>query len=125
MPAVSSGHPVCGKCKQPLPWLATADDETFEQVATAPVPVLVDLWAPWCAPCRALGPLLDAQAAGRAGTLKVVRVNVDNSPQLAARFDARSIPLMIMLSQGRVIARQVGALNAGALDAWISRAIGS
>jgi thioredoxin 2 len=93
-----------------LPWLVNATDVTFPHEAAAAVAVLVDLWAPWCGPCRVVGPILEQLAAEYAGRLKVVKVNVDENPQLAQQFDARSIPTLIVLRDGRVVDRIVGAL---------------
>jgi thioredoxin 2 len=104
------GVPHCGSCGKPLAWLVNAEDATFEPEADASVAVLVDLWAPWCGPCRVVGPILEQLAAEYAGRLKVVKVNVDENPRLAARFDARSIPTLLVLRDGRVVDRIVGAL---------------
>lgn len=104
------GVPHCGSCGKPLAWLVSATDATFDVEADASVAVLVDLWAPWCGPCRFVGPILEQLAAEYAGRLKVVKVNVDENPRLAARFDARSIPTLLVLRDGRVVDRIVGAL---------------
>ncbi|MCC7369652.1 MAG: thioredoxin [Chloroflexi bacterium] len=104
------GTPHCGACDAPLPWLVNATDATFDIEARASVPVLVDLWAPWCGPCRFVGPILEELSREYAGKLKVVKVNVDDNAQLAARFDARSIPTLLVVSGGRVVDRIVGAL---------------
>lgn len=104
------GTPHCGACEAALPWLVNATDATFDIEARASVPVLVDLWAPWCGPCRFVGPILEELSGEYAGKLKVVKVNVDDNAQLAARFDARSIPTLLVVSSGRVVDRIVGAL---------------
>jgi thioredoxin len=90
--------------------LVTATDQTFESEADAAVAVLVDLWAPWCGPCRFVAPVLEQLSREWAGRLKVVKVNVDENPALARRFDARSIPTLVVLRDGRVVDRIVGAL---------------
>src|SRR6185437_5929921 len=83
VPAAAAGTPQCGNCHQPLPWIADAGDDSFaEIVEAAKVPVLVDLWAPWCGPCRMVSPALEQLAGERPGALKLVKVNVDNSPRL-------------------------------------------
>ncbi|MDQ4048668.1 MAG: thioredoxin domain-containing protein, partial [Actinomycetota bacterium] len=84
------GTPHCGRCKAALPWVVDAGDADFEQEAAASIPVLVDLWAPWCGPCRMVSPALERLAAKYAGRLKLVKVNVDEAPRTAQRFDARS-----------------------------------
>lgn len=104
------GVPHCGSCGARLPWLVNASDVTFAQEADAAVTVVVDLWAPWCGPCRFVGPILEQLAAEYAGRLKVVKVNVDENPALSARFQASSIPTLMVLQGGRPVDRIVGAL---------------
>ena len=106
-----AGAPHCGRCGKPLAWVVNATDETFEVEARAAPAVLVDLWAPWCGPCRFVSPILEQLAADFPGRLKVVKVNVDDNPRLAQQFDARSIPTMIVLQGGRVVDRIVGAMQ--------------
>ncbi len=124
VPAAAGGTPRCGSCKKPLPWLVAATDAEFaEVVERSPVPVLLDLWAPWCAPCRMVAPGVERVAGELAGRVKAVQVNVDESPGVAARFDARSIPTLLVMRRGEVIARQVGALPADALLRWVEAAV--
>jgi thioredoxin 2 len=114
------GLPRCPGCSSYLPWLVDAAEASFEAEAHAPVPVLVDLWAPWCGPCRAVAPVLERLAARHAGKIKVVKVNTDESPRLAARFDASSIPLLVVLRDGEVQERIVGAQPLPALEARLA-----
>lgn len=124
VPASATGVPKCGKCGSPLPWVTEAGDDDFDDIAmTSKVPVLVDLWAEWCPPCRMVSPVLDQMAKERAGQLKLVKVNVDNSPALARRYDARSIPTLLLIAGGEVVGRQVGALPAHALKNWVDGAL--
>ena len=109
------GTPHCGKCGEPLPWLVNATDDTFDIEAKAAPAVVVDLWAPWCGPCRIVGPILEELSREYAGRLKVVKVNVDDNPITAQRFQAFSIPTMVVLKDGRVVDRIVGAQPKGAL----------
>ncbi len=104
------GAPHCGKCDKPLPWLVTATDDTFDVEAKAAPAVLVDLWAPWCGPCRIVGPIVEELARDYAGRLKVIKVNVDDNPATAQRFQAYSIPTLVILKDGRTVDRVVGAL---------------
>jgi thioredoxin 2 len=104
------GVPHCGSCGKPLPWLVNATDQTFPAEARAAVTVVVDLWAPWCGPCRFVSPILEELARDFAGRLKVVKVNVDENQALAQQFDARSIPTLAVLKGGRVVDRIVGAM---------------
>ena len=85
------------------------DDSFATEVLAAPRPVLVDFWAPWCGPCRQVGPILDELAAEHAGSIDVVKVNVDDNPRTSARFDAQSIPTLVILRGGTIVARFVGA----------------
>ena len=110
------GAPHCGSCGKPLPWLVPATDATFDVEAKSSVTVLVDLWAPWCGPCRFVGPILEELAREFAGRLKVVKVNVDENRQTQARFGAMSIPTLVVLRNGREVDRIVGALPRAALE---------
>jgi thioredoxin 2 len=124
VPDAAGGTPRCAKCHQPLPWIADADDATFGDVAEATrIPVIVDLWAPWCGPCRMVSPALEQLARDLAGQVKLVKVNVDTSPQISQRFEAQAIPTLLMLRDGRVVARQVGALPPPALRTWAENAL--
>jgi thioredoxin 2 len=114
------GLPRCPGCHAYLPWLVEAGDGSFDSEARAPVTVLVDLWAPWCAPCLAVAPVLERLAARHAGRIKVVKVNTDQNPVLARRFDASSIPLLVVLRDGEVAERIVGAQPLPALEARLA-----
>jgi thioredoxin 2 len=103
------GSPHCGTCGKPLPWVVNATDATFGVEATTTATVLVDLWAPWCGPCRVVSPILEGLARDRAGRLKVVKVNVDENPALSQRFEAMSIPTMVVMKDGKEVDRIVGA----------------
>lgn len=109
VPVSAKGRPQCAKCHQPLPWLVDAGDDTLEAALQGDQLVLVDLWAPWCAPCRMVAPVLERLSVRYAGRIKVVKVNVDNSPFTATRFEAQSIPTLVFLRNGEVVARFVGA----------------
>jgi thioredoxin 2 len=124
VPAAAAGTPRCAKCHQPLPWIADADDSTFGEIAeAAKIPVIVDLWAPWCGPCRRVSPALEQLARDLAGQVKLVKVNVDASPQISQRFQAQAIPTLLVLRAGRVAARQTGAAPLPALRAWVDQAL--
>ena len=104
------GSPHCGSCGKPLPWLVNASDDTYAYEARSSVMILVDLWAPWCGPCRVVGPMLENLSREYAGRIKVVKVNVDENPALAQQFGASSIPTMIVIKDDRVVDRIVGAM---------------
>lgn len=103
--------PICGKCRAPLPVgkPQPVTDASFAQdVERSPVPVLVDAWAPWCGPCHMIAPVVDQLATELAGRIRVVKLNVDENPRTAARFDLRSIPTLLVLKDGREVDRLVG-----------------
>ncbi len=121
MPESAKGLPQCAHCQAKLPWLVNGTDRNFDAVSSAAVPVLVDLWAPWCAPCISIAPILERLSRDRAGQLKVVKVNIDDNPDLQARFNAMSIPTMLILRDGNETARQIGALPQRDLQRWVEK----
>ena len=106
-------EPICGRCKQPLttagPVIVT-DANFAEQVERSPLPVLLDMWAPWCGPCRMVGPIVEQLASELAGRVRVAKLNVDENPMTQARFGVRSIPTLLVLKDGREVDRLVGAM---------------
>ena len=124
VPAAARGVARCANCQTPLPWLTSAGDGDFEEVAgRSTLPVLVDLWAPWCGPCRVVEPGVERAARSLAGRLKVVKVNVDEAPRTAERLGVQGIPTLLVLRDGREVARQVGAVPPPALLRWAEEAI--
>jgi thioredoxin 2 len=124
VPAAARGVARCAACHTALPWLTSAGDGDFEEVVTASsLPVLLDLWAPWCGPCRVVAPGVEQAARELAGRLKVVKVNVDEAPGVAESFGVRGIPTLLVLRQGREVARQVGAVPPPALVGWAKEVI--
>ena len=96
------GSPHCGSGGKPLPWLVNATDATFAYEARSSVAVLVDLWAPWCGPCRVIGPMLENLATEYAGRIKVVKFNVDENPEVATQLGIRSIPTLMLFKNGEL-----------------------
>lgn len=119
VPAAASGRPRCASCKKDLPWIADATDANLAAAVDTSSLVLLDLWAPWCGPCRMVAPVLERLAERYAGRLKVVKVNVDDNPATARAYDASSIPTLVMIRDGKVVGRVVGAQPEPALAAQV------
>ena len=120
--------PKCGRCKQALAAAAggplVVTDATFgADVERSPLPVLVDAWAAWCGPCRMIAPAIEELAAELAGRVRVAKLNVDENPGTASRFDIRSIPTLLVIAGGREVDRIVGALPKAAIRARLERVI--
>lgn len=124
LPAAADGSPVCGSCRLPLPWMVDAGDSDFAEIAERPsIPVVVDMWAPWCGPCRMVTPALEQLATEHAGEVKLVKVDVDRAPALARRFSVQAVPTLLILDHGKVIAARSGAVPIDALRTWLSHAL--
>jgi thioredoxin 2 len=125
VPAAAEGKPRCANCHRWLPWIASTDDRGFASVVeTASVPVLVDLWATWCGPCRMVSPALEQLAAERAGQLKLVKIDVDKSPATSQRFTVRAVPTLLLMHHGDVLARRFGADSVAVLRNWLDKSLG-
>ena len=119
-------HPVCGRCKQPLfegkPAALTAAN--FDAVAgRGELPVVIDFWAPWCGPCLSFAPVFAEAAASLEPQLRLAKVDTEAQPALAQRFGIRSIPTLLVLRNGKEVARQAGALNGMQLRQFLANAL--
>ncbi len=118
-------HPTCGKCKQallPNHPIALNDQNFDHYVQNTELPIVVDFWAEWCGPCKAMAPQFN-QAALTAPQYRFVKVDTEQAQQISARFNIRSIPTLAVFKNGKEIARQAGAMQAGQLLSWLGQVV--
>jgi thioredoxin 2 len=118
-------RPKCGECGRPILLdrpIKLPGESLDRVVADAEVPVLVDFYADWCAPCKMMAPVLDEVARERAGNLLVGKLDTDRSPAVSERFGIRGIPTLILFRGGKEVARQTGAMPKAKLEEWLASA---
>jgi thioredoxin 2 len=121
-------QPRCGRCKQKFPPIPTPNrpvvvtDRTFaDEVVASPLPVMLDCWATWCAPCSAMAPVLEDLARTFAGRLKVAKLNVDQNPMTSSRYSVLSLPTLLFFRDGKVVDAAAGALPRQAIEQHLWR----
>jgi len=103
----------------------TTDAAFDSDVIQSDTPVLLDFWAEWCSPCKMIAPVLDQIAAEYEGKLRIVKLNIDENPQTPQKFNIRSIPTLLLFSQGSVAAQQVGAVGKAQLESFLGQHLDS
>ena len=99
------------------------DTNFATEILKSPVPVLVDFWAVWCAPCRVIAPHVDAIANDYAGKVRVGKLDIDSNPEIASQFEVRSIPTLLLFKDGKVVGQLVGAVPKAKVEDMVKKAL--
>ena len=122
--ARTGGHPICGRCKvnldmtgEPKPVLGPALDDAVE---SSPIPVFVEFWATWCAPCRKVAPAIVTLAHHHAESLLVLKLDIDADPAAAQRYGIQAVPSFLLFQAGNEVGRRSGLLTLAELESWVA-----
>lgn len=122
--ADASHAPHCGHCKADLDTSGLPQNVNAKELRKAikhsPIPVLLDIWAPWCGPCRMVAPVLEEIGKERRGELMILKLNSDENQEMSGRLKVSGIPTMIVFKSGKESARQAGAMNKSGLNSWLT-----
>jgi thioredoxin 2 len=121
-------RPTCGKCKKPLfpGGPVVLDENNFDkQVTRSDIPVVVDFWAPWCGPCTMMAPAFEQAARDLEPGVRLAKLNTEESQAVAARYNIRSIPTLILFRDGQEVLRHSGAMSASDIVNWVKSGIGN
>jgi len=114
-------HPICGNCKQEIFTEAPFEsngEQFVKHITRNDIPVLVDFWAPWCGPCTAMAPAFAQATEQLEPNIRLIKVNTEANPEIAAQYAIRSIPTMVLFRGGKEFARQSGAMSASSIVSW-------
>lgn len=121
----TSKAPVCGACKNELnlkgATVETSDQTLPKLIQKSPLPVIVDVWAPWCGPCRAFAPTFEATASRNTDRFVFAKINSEDNQRFPNSLGIRGIPTLIVFKNGKEIARQAGAMSASQFESWLSQ----
>lgn len=119
-----AGNPMCGRCKKPLPVHGVVTEAAAGSlnrlIESSPLPVVVDFWAPWCAPCLSFAPTFEASANNHLGKAVFVKVNTESESGIGQHHGIRGIPTLVVFSAGKEIARKSGALDQNSFERWLN-----
>ncbi len=120
-------HPICGKCQSVLPVTnlsrpVNVSDQSFDrEVLESSLPVLVDCWAPWCGPCRSIGPIIESLAEQYRARVKIAKLNLDDNPMIGSRYAISSVPTLLLVKNGQIVDKLIGALPKEQMESAIAR----